>query len=87
MLFLTQKYVSCCRTEGLQEVKDKVKSFDWTYTTDYKGTLAGATPGVSSQGSLHLRDPNKQSLEGKCLLTLVLVVLHSLECSQLPNYL
>ena len=25
---------------GLQEVKEVVKPFDWTYTTDYKGTLS-----------------------------------------------
>ncbi len=27
------------RKEGLQEVKDKVKPFDWTFTTPYEGTL------------------------------------------------
>lgn len=26
------------RSEGLQKVKDKVKSFDWTFTTEYNGT-------------------------------------------------
>jgi len=31
---------SYVRPEGMQEVKDKVKPYDWTYTTNYKGTLS-----------------------------------------------
>jgi type 2A phosphatase activator TIP41 len=27
------------RSEGLQEVNDKVKSYDWTFTTEYNGTI------------------------------------------------
>lgn len=32
--------VSCLRTEG-EHSKEVVKPYDWTYTTDYKGTLLG----------------------------------------------
>ena len=39
-----------CRSEGLQEVKEKAKPFDWTYTTSYKGTLS-STADVSFQVS------------------------------------
>ena len=31
------------RMEGLHEVKDNMKPFDWTYSTDYKGTLSTVT--------------------------------------------
>lgn len=31
--------VFCCRADS--EHKDVVKRYDWTYTTDYKGTLLG----------------------------------------------
>ncbi len=34
------KLILVARTEGLQKVKESVKPFDWTYTTNYRGTLS-----------------------------------------------
>lgn len=31
-------YIALYRSEGLEKVKDKVKSFDWTFTTEYSGS-------------------------------------------------
>ena len=31
------------REEGLKEVQDKVKSYDWTFTTAYKGSMRNST--------------------------------------------
>ena len=39
------------RTEGLQKVKDTIQPFDWTYTTDYKGTLSSSEGGGAFQVS------------------------------------
>ena len=38
----TRAYVCVCvfSVEGLKKVKEVVQAFDWTYTTDYKGTLS-----------------------------------------------
>ncbi len=32
-------HMHAIRKEGLEEVKDKVKPFDWTFTTHYQGTI------------------------------------------------
>lgn len=32
--------------EGMQKVKDKMKPFDWTYTTDYMGSLSNISGGT-----------------------------------------
>lgn len=30
-----------CRSENKEYLDEKVKPFDWTFTTDYKGTISG----------------------------------------------
>ena len=37
-------YIKSAPRAGLSEVKGVVKPFDWTYTTDYKGSLFSDGP-------------------------------------------
>ncbi len=45
-----------CRSTGLQEVKDTVKQFDWTYTTRYQGTVFGGQQSSLEVSVLTLRE-------------------------------
>lgn len=48
------------RAVGLMEVNESIKPFDWTYTTDYRGTLTskgGASFQVSTAYNLRLHRP------------------------------